>query len=266
MIKQCACIDTLYTRSCRGWTASRPPRTTALSLWNFGIGASATWTQPARQPKRPASASAASTATPTTRSVDPTQKQQYLEALEESCKAAKKVGAESVTIHSNALGDGGVVVNHYDRTCPTPSSCAQCSTTLKDCAKMAEKYEIDMNLEALNVLTDHVGNFLETTQMGAEMLRIIGSPRLKLLYDAYHMELNEGKVMDTLSAYIDVIGHIHIADAPGRHEPGTGYMNYKAIAKHIESLGFHRHRGQRAVPAGRHQATAVKAIMAIAED
>ena len=137
--------------------------------------------------------------------------------------------------------------------------------TLKDCAAMAEKYGIDMNLEALNVLTDHVGNFLETTQMGAEMLRIIGSPRLKLLYDAYHMELNEGKVMDTLSMYIDVIGHIHIADAPGRHEPGTGYMNYKAIAKHIDSLGFQGTVGSELFPLTDTK-TAVKAIMAIAED
>ena len=79
------------------------------------------------------------------------------------------------------------------------------------------------------------------------------------------MELNEGKVMDTLSMYIDVIGHIHIADAPGRHEPGTGYMNYKAIAKHIDSLGFQGTVGSELFPLTDTK-TAVKAIMAIAED
>ena len=122
--------------------------------------------------------------------VDPTHKQKYLDYLKESIAAAKKVGAASVTIHSNALGDGGIVVNHYDNLSHTVKLCSMYDTLLA-CAELAEKEEINLNLEALNITTDHVGNFLATTQMGAEIVRLIGSPRLKLLYDVYHMQINE---------------------------------------------------------------------------
>ncbi|MFQ7553081.1 MAG: TIM barrel protein [Blautia marasmi] len=77
--------------------------------------------------------------------------------------------------------------------------------------------------------------------MGAEICRLIGSPRLKLLYDVYHMQINEGCICDTVSRYIDQFGHIHVADAPGRHEPGTGEINYKkfcAIWRHAVTRGM----------------------------
>jgi len=196
--------------------------------------------------------------------VDPSHKEKYLEELEKSISAAKKIGAASVTIHSNALGDGGIVVNNYHELSNTVKLCSMYDM-LKECAELAVKNDINLNLEALNVLTDHVGNFLETTQMGAEMVRLIGCDRLKLLYDAYHMQLNEGKICDTLSKYIDVIGHIHIADAPGRHEPGTGEINYGNIMRHLKSLDYQYRVGSELFPS-QDTATAVQAIMAIKPD
>lgn len=196
--------------------------------------------------------------------IDPTHKEKYLAELEKSIAAAKKIGAQSVTIHSNALGDEGVVVNHYTEYSDTVKICSMFDT-LKECARLAEENDININLEALNVLTDHVGNFLETTQMGAEIVQLIGCDRLKLLYDAYHMQLNEGKICDTLSKYIDVIGHIHIADAPGRHEPGTGEMNYGHIIRHLKSLNYQYRVGSELFPL-QNTATAVQAIMAVKPD
>ncbi|MFV0438823.1 MAG: TIM barrel protein [Desulfopila sp.] len=193
--------------------------------------------------------------------VDPDQKRQYVDALQQSIAAAKTIGAESLTIHSNALGVGGVVVNHYHELSSTVKLCSMYGT-LQECAERAEKAEINLHLEALNVLTDHAGNFLTTTRMGAEMVRLIGSDRLKLLYDAYHMQLNEGKICDTITEYIDVIGHVHIADAPGRHEPGTGELNYKNIISHLDNLGYRYRVGCELFPL-QDTATAVQAIMAV---
>ncbi len=193
--------------------------------------------------------------------VDPSHKKQYLDFIKESVAVAKKIGAESITIHSNALGDGGVVVNHYTELSDTVKICSMFDM-LKECAVIAEEEDINMNLEALNISTDHVGNFLKYTKDGAEIVRIIGSPKLKLLYDAYHMQLNEGSVCDKLSNYIDVIGHIHIADAPGRHEPGTGEMHYLNIMKHLEKLGYTGRVGSELFPLT-DTAAAVKAIMAV---
>lgn len=191
--------------------------------------------------------------------IDPSQKEAYLAFLRRSVEAAKKVGARSVTIHSNGLGDGGMVIDHYDELSDTVKLCTMFGT-LKECAKIAEESGISMNLEPLNVTTDHVGNFLQTTRMAAEMTRLIGSPMLKVLYDVYHMQLNEGSICDTIRACGDQFGHIHVADAPGRHEPGTGEINYHRVYECLESVGYQGLVGFELFPQTTTEA-AVKAIM-----
>lgn len=191
--------------------------------------------------------------------IDPTHKKPYLEFLKRSVAAAQKVGAKSVTIHSNALGDGGVVVNHYTELSDTVKLCSMYDMLL-ECAAIAEESGIAMNLEPLNITTDHVGNYLATTRMAAEMTRLIGSPKLKVLYDVYHMQLNEGSLCDNIKAYCDQFGHIHVADAPGRHEPGTGEINYKNVFACLEACGYQGRIGFELFPAAS-TAEAVKAIM-----
>ena len=93
-------------------------------------------------------------------------------------------------------------------------------------------------LEALNVETDHLGNFLKYTKDAAEIVRMVASPNVKILYDAYHMYLNEGKIIETLRKYQSLIGCIHIADAPGRGEPGTGCINYRAVLQDLYDHGY----------------------------
>lgn len=191
--------------------------------------------------------------------VDPTHKEKYIDYLKQSLDVAGKIGAVSVTIHSNALGDGGVVLNHYDELSDTVKLCSMYDMLL-ECAKLGEEYGVKLNLEALNITTDHVGNFLKYTQMGAEICRLINSPYLNLLYDVYHMQINEGCICDTITNYVDQIAHIHVADAPGRHEPGTGEINYKKVISHLESCGYEGYVGYELFPLTDTTA-AVKAIM-----
>lgn len=191
--------------------------------------------------------------------VDPSQKEAYLAFLRRSVEAAKKVGARSVTIHSNGLGEGGRVVDSYDGLSGTVKLCAMFDT-LKECAAIAEASGIRMNLEPLNVTTDHAGNFLQTTRMAAELTRLIGSPMLKVLYDVYHMQLNEGSLCDNIRAYGDQFGHVHVADAPGRHEPGTGEINYPNVIACLEETGYTGLVGFELIPKST-TAEAVKAIM-----
>lgn len=193
--------------------------------------------------------------------IDPSHKNAYLEYLERSVDAAKKVGAHSVTIHSNALGDLGKVVEHYTDVPHTVKLCSMYDMLI-ECAKLAETSGIAMNLEALNITTDHVGNFLVHTQDAAEICRLIGSPKLKILYDVYHMQLNEGSLCDNISKYVDQIGHVHVADAPGRHEPGTGEINYANVFAHLEKAGYSQLIGYELFPKNT-TAEAVKAIMAM---
>ena len=184
-----------------------------------------------------------------------------MEYLEKSCETAKFLNAPCVTIHSNGLGDGGIVINHYDNLSNTVKTCTM-FRNLEKCAALAEKTGIQMNLEGLNITTDHVGNFLRYTQDAAEMIRRIGSPKLKVLYDAYHMQINEGCICDTIKNYGDTFGHVHIADAPGRHEPGTGEIYYPRVYKALEEVGYDAYVGYELFPATT-TAEAVKAIMTL---
>jgi len=193
--------------------------------------------------------------------IDPAQKDAYLDFLKKSVAAAQKVGAKCVTIHSNGLGEGGVVIDHYDNLSDTVKLCAMYGTLI-ECAKIAENSGIQMNLEALNITTDHVGNFLKNTRMAAEMIRLIGSPKLRVLYDAYHMQLDEGSLCDNIKAYGDTFGHIHVADAPGRHEPGTGEIYYPRVLRALEDVGYTGLVGFELIPETT-TANAVKAIMAL---
>lgn len=169
--------------------------------------------------------------------IDPQQKEAYLAFLKRSLAAAAQVGARSVTIHSNGLGEGGKVLCAYEDLSTTVKLCTMFDS-LKTCAALAESTGIQIDLEPLNVTTDHVGNFLSTTRMAAEMTRLIGSPRLKVLYDVYHMQLNEGSICDNIRSYADQFGHVHVADAPGRHEPGTGEINYANVFSCLEQSGY----------------------------
>lgn len=191
--------------------------------------------------------------------IDPAQKTDYLEFLKKSVAAAQKTGARSVTIHSNGLGEGGLVINDYRDLSDTVKLCAMFGTLI-ECAKIAEESGIQMNLEPLNITTDHVGNYLQTTRMAAEMTRLIGSPKLKVLYDAYHMQLNEGSLCDNIRRYADQLGHIHVADAPGRHEPGTGEINYAKVLSCLEESGYTGLIGFELIPETS-TLEAVKAIM-----
>ena len=191
--------------------------------------------------------------------IDPAQKTDYLEFLKKSVAAAQKTGARSVTIHSNGLGEGGLVINDYRNLSDTVKLCTMFGTLI-ECAKIAEESGIQMNLEPLNITTDHVGNYLQTTRMAAEMTRLIGSPKLKVLYDAYHMQLNEGSLCDNIRRYADQLGHIHVADAPGRHEPGTGEINYAKVLSCLEESGYTGLIGFELIPETS-TLEAVKAIM-----
>ncbi len=257
-LEKCACIDTLYTELPweERFKAAKDDGFAAVEFWDYR---NRDLDKTAEAAEKAGIRISGFNGDADYSLIDPAQKRQYLEALEKSMDAAKKLKAKSLTIHSNALGEGGLVVNSYPELSDTVKLCAMYDC-LGECAKLAEKNKISLNLEALNTTTDHVGNFLAHTQMSAELCRLIGSPRLKLLYDVYHMQLNEGSLIDNIKAYADQFGHVHVADAPGRHEPGTGEIQYKKVLRCLEETGYRGYIGYELFPLTDTK-TAVKAIM-----
>lgn len=256
---KCACIETLYTELpfLDRFQAAKADGFGAVEFWSWtdkdldGVKAAA---------ERAGIAISGFNGDADFSLIDPAQRGGYLAFLRRSADAAQRIGARSVTIHSNALGEGGVVVDRCDDLSHTVKLCAMFDT-LYDCAGIAEEAGIRINLEALNTTTDHQGNFLATTRMAAELTALVGSPMLKILYDVYHMQLNEGSLCDNIRAYGAQIGHVHVADAPGRHEPGTGEINYRSVYACLKEVGYQGLIGYELFPKTT-TAEAVRAIMA----
>ncbi len=102
----------------------------------------------------------------------------------------------------------------------------------------AECCKIVLVLEALNTIIDHAGNTFRTTAETSKLTRDVKSDYIKILYDAYHMQINEGNIIHNLKDNINAIDYIHVADVPGRHEPGTGEINYKNVFNCLKYLGY----------------------------
>jgi hydroxypyruvate isomerase len=79
---------------------------------------------------------------------------------------------------------------------------------------------------------------LSRTADAAEFVRSVGRPNVRLQYDVYHMQRMEGNLAATLAERLPLVGHIQIADSPGRGEPGTGEINFGYLFKRIEDLGY----------------------------
>jgi hydroxypyruvate isomerase len=114
---------------------------------------------------------------------------------------------------------------------------------LKSLAPYAEDQGVTLVLEPLNILVNHQGYYLSTSDEGFEIVDEVGSPRIKLLFDIYHQQVTEGNLLDRIGARIGDIGHLHVADVPGRHEPGTGEINYANIFPRLLEMGYQGYVG-----------------------
>ena len=121
---------------------------------------------------------------------------------------------------------------------------------LKQTAKLADAAGVTLLLEPLNTKHDHPGYWLDNSTKGAEVCRRVGSPRMKMLYDCYHMQIMEGDLVGHIQAALDVIGHFHGAGHPGRHELWLGETNYAFLTKRIAEMGYTGVFGLEYAPSG----------------
>ena len=105
--------------------------------------------------------------------------------------------------------------------------------------QIAEDNGITICLELLNSKINHPDYMADHTAWGARVMNEVNSPRVKLLYDIYHMQIMEGDLIDTITANIGVIGHFHTGGVPGRHEIGpTQEIQYSAVMQAIAASSF----------------------------
>ena len=114
-----------------------------------------------------------------------------------------------------------------------------CAKGLARLMPTAEKYGVTVQMELLNSKVDHHDYQCDHTPWGVELAKRVNSPRFKLLYDIYHMQIMEGDVIRTIKANKDWIGHYHTGGVPGRHElDDTQELNWRAIATAIGETQF----------------------------
>ncbi len=106
-------------------------------------------------------------------------------------------------------------------------------------------------LELLNSKVDHPDYQCDRTAWGVQVCEAVGSPRVRLLYDIYHMQVMEGDIIRTIERHHAWFGHYHTAGNPGRHElDGTQELHYPAIARAIAATGYAGWLGQEFIPRG----------------
>src|SRR5258708_38189037 len=92
--------------------------------------------------------------------------------------------------------------------------------------------------------------FLQSAAEGMEIVRAVNHPQVRFLYDFFHEQISEGNLIEKLEKNIDYVGLVHIADVPGRHEPGTGEINYENIFKKLGQLKYDRYAAMEFLPTG----------------
>src|SRR5580704_3420435 len=117
--------------------------------------------------------------------------------------------------------------------------------------KIAEDHGVNICIELLNSKRDHKDHMCDHTAWGARVVREVNSPRVKLLYDIYHMQIMEGDLIATIRENIDVLGHFHTGGVPGRHEiDGTQEIQYPALMEALVDLNYAGYVAHEFVPKG----------------
>lgn len=154
------------------------------------------------------------------------RKEEFLSAIEESIPAYRTIGASAL-----------IVLIGEKLDLPYETQIKNITECLKAAVPLIEKENINLVVEPLNDI-DRTNYFLPRAKEVLEILREVNCEKIKILLDLYHEQLMAGNLINTVRDNIDLIGHIHIADVPGRHQPGSGEINYPNILKVVSELDY----------------------------
>lgn len=160
--------------------------------------------------------------------VDPNDRAGFFRELRLCIDAAHKIACTRLEILTgNALPD-----------VPRSIQMDNCVNTLKAAAPLLESNGMTAIVELLNSNIDHPGYFLNTVEDGMEMIGRVASAHVKLLFDIYHVQVMQGNLIERIRESYPYTGQYHFADVPGRHEPGTGEINFRNVFKAIHDLNY----------------------------
>jgi hydroxypyruvate isomerase len=160
--------------------------------------------------------------------VRPDDHDQCVADIERSVEAAAEFGADALI----------VTVGQDQTDLDEATQITAVVDVLRAVAPAAESHDVTVVPELLNGRVDHPGYFLQRTARGVELVHAVDSPNVGLLFDVYHQQITEGDVTRRLRTHLDHVGHVHIADNPGRAEPGTGELDYAHVFAALAEAGY----------------------------
>lgn len=159
-----------------------------------------------------------------------------LRTARQSIPVARALGVPRLNLHGTGLDAKGLPVKPV--ACVSGAMWLKARDTLNRLADLGEKEGVTFVLENLNTAVDHPGVPFARAEDCLELVSDVNRPGLKLMLDLYHAQIGEGNLIALLRRALPFIGEIQVADVPGRCEPGTGEINYPAIARALVEMGY----------------------------
>ncbi|QUH06315.1 TIM barrel protein [Saccharopolyspora erythraea] len=161
---------------------------------------------------------------------------ELLRTAEELLPVAEKLDCPRLNLHGTELGEGGLPVRPEHEV--TGAMWLTACRTLSRIAKLGERAGVTFCLENLNTAVDHPGVPFARAADTLALVEAVDSPGLRMMLDLYHAQIGEGNLIELLRRAGSLIGEVQVADVPGRCEPGTGEINYPAIAAALADMGY----------------------------
>ncbi|SET89124.1 TIM barrel protein [Paracoccus homiensis] len=158
-----------------------------------------------------------------------------LTSARETVQIGKRLGVSRLNLHGTGLGDGGIPIRQHEQI--SGAMWLKARDTLHRICDLAEAEGVVFTLENLNLL-DHPGCPFGATADVLALVSAIDRPQLRINLDLYHTQIGEGDLIRWCEKCLPWIGEVQVADNPGRFEPGTGEINYPAIARALDRMGY----------------------------
>jgi len=159
---------------------------------------------------------------------DVSAREAVLRDVKQSVEIAKRMNTKFV---HNVLGMS-------DTRLPHDFQMANAVDLLKRIADIYAPHNIVMVMESMNHKIDHPGMFLHTIPQAYMLAKAVASPNIKVLFDFYHVQIEEGNLLKTLDYAYEEIAYFQLADSPGRTEPTTGEINFLNALQHLHNKGY----------------------------
>jgi hydroxypyruvate isomerase len=160
--------------------------------------------------------------------VDPAHRDTFLGDIRNAIVYAKKLDIPNVSVTSGLSAAGKTYEQQW----------ASLTEGVKRAADLVAEAKLTLLVEALNSLVDHPGCYLTSNVEGLKLIKELNLPHVRLLFDIYHEQISRGNIIRTITEAAPYVSVFHVADNPGRNDPGTGEIDYPNVYRAIRKTGY----------------------------